>query len=107
LLQLRHGGQVPQLRVTGTFEALSLLRDSEILSRADFTALNDAYLFCTRVRLRLHLQSGRLSESLPTDREATARLAASLGLDRTSELRELYRRYTRRARRTFEARFFE
>ena len=107
LLQLRHGGQVPELRVTGTFEALSLLRDSEILSRADFTALNDAYLFCTRVRLRLHLQSGRLSESLPTDREATARLAASLGLDRTSELRELYRRYTRRARRTFEARFFE
>ena len=107
LLQLRHGGEIPELRVTGTFPALEALRDASLLSSNDFHALNDAYLFCTRVRLRLHLQSGRPSDSMPVDQEETARLAASLGLDRTGELRELYRKYTRRARRAFESVFYE
>lgn len=107
LLQLRHGGSVPQLRVTGTFDALQALREAGILTASDHSALHDAYLFCTRVRLRLHLQSGQVSDSLPTDPEATRRLAASLDFDRTSELREQYRRYTRRARRTFERLFYE
>jgi glutamate-ammonia-ligase adenylyltransferase len=107
LLQLKHGGSLPELRVTGTFPALHRLREAEILSTADYNSLHDSYLFCTRVRLRLHLQQGRDSNSLPTDPESTARLAASLGFDRTSELREQYRRYTRRARRSFEQLFYE
>ena len=106
-LQLRHGGTNPELRVTGTFPALSTLKEAEIITSADHNALHDAYLFCTRVRLRLHLQRGQVSDSMPTDPEATARLAASLGFDRTSELREQYRRYTRRARRTFERLFYD
>ncbi|HXV72080.1 MAG TPA: bifunctional [glutamine synthetase] adenylyltransferase/[glutamine synthetase]-adenylyl-L-tyrosine phosphorylase [Acidimicrobiia bacterium] len=107
LLQLRHGGANPGLRVTGTFAALSALRDHGLLTATDYNSLHDSYLFCTRVRLRLHLQSGRPSDSLPTDQEATGRLAASLGFDRTGELREQYMRYTRRARRTFESLFFD
>jgi glutamate-ammonia-ligase adenylyltransferase len=107
LLQLRHGGSIPELRVTGTFETMRALREVGLLNSGDFDSLHDAYLFCTRVRLRLHLQSGRPSDSLPTDPEATGRLAASLGFDRTGELREQYRRYTRRSRRTFESLFYE
>lgn len=107
LLQLRHGGRAPELRVTGTFPAMRAIREAGLLTVGDYNALNDAYLFCTRVRLRLHLQSGRPSDSLPTDPEATSRLASSLGFDRTGELREQYRRYTRRARRVFESLFFE
>lgn len=107
LLQLRHGGANPDLRLTGTVEALGRLRDLDVVNAADFHALHDAYLFCTRVRLRLHLQRGLVSESLPTDPEASSRLAVSLGFDRTSDLRERYRRYTRRARRSFESLFYE
>lgn len=107
LLQLRHGGRIPELRVTGTFPALRALREAELLTSGDHSALHDAYLFCTRARLRLHLQSGRPSDSLPTDPGATSRLASSLGFDRTGELREQYRRYTRRARRVFESLFFD
>ncbi|HEU4895497.1 MAG TPA: bifunctional [glutamine synthetase] adenylyltransferase/[glutamine synthetase]-adenylyl-L-tyrosine phosphorylase [Acidimicrobiia bacterium] len=107
LLQLRHGGRIPELRVTGTFAALTALREHGILTTTDYHSLHDSYLFCTRVRLRLHLQSGRPSDSLPTDQEATGRLAASLGFDRSGELREHYMRYTRRARRTFESLFFD
>lgn len=107
LLQLRHGGRIPQVRVTGTFTALEALRDSELLKTSDYHALYDAYLFCTRVRLRLHLQSGRPSDSLPVKPEENARLAASLGLDRAAELREQYRKYTRRSRKAFESIFYE
>jgi glutamate-ammonia-ligase adenylyltransferase len=107
LLQLRHGGELPELRVTGTFPALRALRDAGILPEPDYEALHDAYLFCTRARLRLHLQSGRVSDSLPTSPEATARLAISLGFDRVGELREEYRRCTRRARRSFERLFYD
>lgn len=106
LLQLQHGGVIPELRVTGTFEALRALRDTELIATNDYNALHDAYLFCTRVRLRLHLQSGRPTDSLPTDADETARLAASLGFDRTGVLREQYLRYTRRSRRTFESLFY-
>lgn len=107
LLQLQHGGKDAGLRVTGTFAALGALRDLQIVTAADHNALHDSYLFCTRARLRLHLQSGRPSDSLPTDPDAIARLAGSLGFDRTGELREQYLRYTRRARRTFESLFYE
>ncbi|HZD24417.1 MAG TPA: putative nucleotidyltransferase substrate binding domain-containing protein, partial [Acidimicrobiia bacterium] len=107
LLQLRHGGENPSLRVTGTFEALDALRASGVLSASDYGALHDSYLFCTRVRLRLHLQRGQPSDSLPTDHDASARLAVSLGFDRTGDLREQYMRYTRRARRTFESLFYD
>lgn len=107
LMQLKHGGARPELRVTGTFEALDRLHESGLLSNPDFHALRDAYLFCTRVRLRMHLQRGHASDSLPASPDGLARLAASLGFDRTSELREQYRRYTRRARRSFERLFYE
>ncbi|MGB8360644.1 MAG: putative nucleotidyltransferase substrate binding domain-containing protein, partial [Acidimicrobiia bacterium] len=107
LLQLQHGGRIPELRATGTCEALEALRETGIIEAGDHAALRDAYLFCTRVRLRLHLQSGRPSDSLPVDQAETGRLAASLGFERTGELREEYRRHTRRARRAFLALFYD
>ena len=107
MLQLKHGNAVQELRVTGTFQALEVLKAHEIITSNDFNALRDSYLFCTRVRLRLHLQSGRVSNSLPTDNVALARLASSLGFDRTADLKEQYRMYTRRARRSFERLFYD
>ena len=107
LLQLQHGGTVPALQVTGTLAALDSLRHSEILSNDDFRTLHDAYLFLTRVRLRLHLQRGQANDILPSDAEHLGRLAASLGFDRRTDLWEHYRRHTRKARRTFETLFYD
>ncbi|MFQ5522778.1 MAG: bifunctional [glutamine synthetase] adenylyltransferase/[glutamine synthetase]-adenylyl-L-tyrosine phosphorylase [Acidimicrobiia bacterium] len=107
LLQLTHGGRDPSLRATPTLEALDRLLEAGILEERDHRALREAYEFCTRVRLRLHLQFGRAVDSLPTDPRSAARIAASLGFDRTGELREQYRKLTRRARRSFEALFYE
>lgn len=106
LLQLQHGGRDESLRCTGTLEALDALAAAGVLKPADHSVLRDSYVFCTRVRMRLHLQSGHVSDALPTDPAASTRLAVSLGFDRTSELREQYRRHTRRARKVFERLFF-
>jgi glutamine synthetase adenylyltransferase len=46
-------------------------------------------------------------DSLPTDPDDLRSLAASLGFDRSAELRDEYRRVTRRARRVFETRFYD
>ncbi len=107
LLQLRHGGQTYRLRIPGTLEALETLATEGVLQPQEHGALSESYLFCTRVRLRLHLQMGRAVDSLPTGPEELRSLGASLGFDRASELREEYRRVTRRARQVFRARFYE
>jgi glutamate-ammonia-ligase adenylyltransferase len=107
LLQLQHGGATTELRVTGTLPALRALRDAGRLAAQDFDSLHSAYLFLTRVRLRLHLQSGQPVDWYPTQPEQAAPLAASLGFDRQSEMHEEYRRHTRKARRVFEALFYE
>ncbi len=107
LLQLQHGGREPNLRTPATVPALEALRDTGHISLSDFEALSVSYEFCTKVRLRLHLQRGRLVNSLPTDHQHLSSLASSLGFDRTFELRERYRQVTRRARRVFVQHFFD
>ena len=107
LLQLRHGGAMPDLRVQSTLDALEVLGGHGVLESDEESALSESYLFCTRARLRLHLQMGRAVDSLPTAPAELRSLAASLGFDRASELRDEYRRVTRRARRIFETRFYQ
>jgi glutamate-ammonia-ligase adenylyltransferase len=107
LMQLRHGATHESLRTPGTLDSLNALRQQELLTREEADTLIESYLFCTRVRLRLHLQVGSASDSLPTDPDELARLASSLGFSRAAELREHYRRVTRRARQVFEERFYE
>ncbi len=107
LLQLKHGAANPDLRTTVTPKALSALLEMGAIQTSDHNTLINSYEFCTRVRLRLHLQRGRLADSLPTDPDQLSKLASSLGYDRTVELREHFLQVTRRARRVFERLFYE
>ncbi len=107
LLQLRHGWKHDSIRTAGTIEAIDRLVGGGLLEERDGDALAEAYRFCTRVRMRLHLQRGRVTDSLPNQPRQLAALAASLGYDRAGDLRDDYRRATRRARRVFEAQFFD
>jgi glutamate-ammonia-ligase adenylyltransferase len=100
LLQLLHG-----VRSTGTMAALVALRDAGVLDARDAAVLADAYRFCERTRNRWYLVKGGPGDSLPTAPEQLGRLARSL--DTTpSELREHYRRVTRRARHVVERLFY-
>lgn len=106
LLQLRHGAYHPELRTPSTLGAIEQLARVEALSAVQARDLSAAYRFCTGVRNRLYLQMGRRFDSLPTEPAEEWRLAVSLGYQRRGDLREDYRRVTRRARRIFEDEFY-
>jgi [glutamine synthetase] adenylyltransferase / [glutamine synthetase]-adenylyl-L-tyrosine phosphorylase len=100
LLQLQHG--VP---ATGTMAALDALAAAGALDPDDHATLAAAYRFCERTRNRWYLVKGSPGDALPTQGDQLTRLARSLGAT-GGELREQYRRVTRRARHVVERLFY-
>ncbi len=101
LLQLRH--HVP---AQGTIEAIAALVAAGALEDADAEVLSEAYRFCEQTRNRWFLVKGGPGDALPTEADQLSRLARSLGVS-GGELREQYRRVTRRARAVVERVFYE
>jgi len=100
LLQLQH--QVP---AAGTMAALDALESAGALGHGDRVVLGEAYRYCERTRNRWFLIKGEPDDSLPQSAQNLARLAQSL--DTTpQELRDGYRRVTRRSRQVVERIFY-
>jgi glutamate-ammonia-ligase adenylyltransferase len=100
LLQLQHGVRAP-----GTMAALDALAEANALDPEDHATLTAAYRFCERTRNRWYLVKGSPGDALPTQGDQLSRLARSLGTT-GGELREQYRRVTRRARHVVERVFY-
>jgi glutamate-ammonia-ligase adenylyltransferase len=100
LLQLEHG-----VRSAATMAALDGLVAAGHLPAEDAAVLAEAYRFCERTRNRLFLVRGAPGDALPAQPEALAVLARSLDMT-ANDLRDTYRRVTRRARRVVERRFY-
>ena len=100
LLQLQHG-----VHAAGTMAALDALAAAGALDTEDRATLAAAYRFCERTRNRWYLVKGSPGDALPTQGDQLARLARSLG-STGGELREQYRRVTRRARQVVERVFY-
>ena len=100
LLQLKHGVRSPN-----TVSALDGLVKVGALDERDAQILIESYRFCERTRNRLYLVKGSPGDALPAAADLLGRLARSL--DHTPvELRDEYRRVTRRARAVFERVFY-
>ncbi len=100
LLQMENG-----IRAQGTMAAIEALVNAGAMASEDAAALADAYRFCERTRNRWYLVRGAPSDSLPTQADQLARLARSLDTTAT-DLRETYRRVTRRSRHVMERLFY-
>ena len=100
MLQLQY-----DVREPSTLGALSALAQRGHLDAEDVSILTDAYEFCERVRNRWFLVNSAPSDSLPSQPEPALWLARALGTT-PGELRESYRRRTRRARRVVERVFY-
>ncbi|WP_423917255.1 bifunctional [glutamine synthetase] adenylyltransferase/[glutamine synthetase]-adenylyl-L-tyrosine phosphorylase [Frigoribacterium sp. 2-23] len=108
LLQLQHAHAMPGLRTTSTLEALDAGVTAGLVSADDAERLRDAWLISSRARSALVLWTARTSDVLPTDRpqlEAVARLM-EYPPGSASRVEEDYLAATRRARATFEHRFY-
>jgi [glutamine synthetase] adenylyltransferase / [glutamine synthetase]-adenylyl-L-tyrosine phosphorylase len=100
MLQLQYG-----VRATGTVAALRALASTGVLHDDDADVLTDSYRFCEKVRNRWYLVNSGPSDSLPVQPEPLLWLARSVQTT-PGELREEYRRVTRRARRVVERVFY-
>jgi glutamate-ammonia-ligase adenylyltransferase len=85
--------------------ALEALTEAGALDLDDAAILAAAYRFCERTRNRWYLVKGSPGDALPTQGDQLTRLARSLGTT-GGELREQYRRVTRRARQVVERVFY-
>lgn len=106
LWQLRLGHDHQEVRLPSTLPALAALEQEGAFTATEATELAESYRLCARIRNRLFLQAARPLDSLPIDGDEAAHLAQSLGYENRAELREEYRRVTRRARRIFEQKFY-
>jgi glutamate-ammonia-ligase adenylyltransferase len=86
-------------------EGLDRLLGSGVLDPTDHAVLAEAYRFCELTRNRLYLVRGTPGDSLPQQQVELLRLARALDTTPT-ELREQYRRVTRRARAAMERLFY-
>jgi glutamate-ammonia-ligase adenylyltransferase len=100
LLQLRH-----RVRSTGTMAAVDALVAAGALQATDAELLSAAYRFCERARNRWFVIKGAPSDSLPTNSEQLSKLARSLGTTGV-DLRDEYRKVTRRCRAVVERLFY-
>ena len=90
----------------GTLAALAALAEAGVLADEDAAVLVEAYRFCTLTRDRLFLLRGAKADSLPARGSGDlTRLSLSLDIPAT-ELRETYRRLTRRSRAVVERVFY-
>jgi glutamate-ammonia-ligase adenylyltransferase len=76
-----------------------------VLNAADHEVLVDAYRFCERTRNRWFLVNSAPGDTLPPKLEDLEKLAVSLTTT-ARQLRDDYRRTTRRSRRVFERLFY-
>jgi glutamate-ammonia-ligase adenylyltransferase len=110
LLQLRHGGEVPELRTTRTLAALTAAGDAGLLTAVQARTLGDAWRFATRVRNALMLVRDKAGDQLPTVGAELVAVGRVLGYPPGADPGQLvddYRRAARRARRVVETVFYD
>ncbi|WP_122820981.1 bifunctional [glutamine synthetase] adenylyltransferase/[glutamine synthetase]-adenylyl-L-tyrosine phosphorylase [Varibaculum vaginae] len=113
LLQMQGAASYPDLRVTGTLQALEVAAQQGILSENDRDALVKAWMLGCRIRCGNVLVTNRMSgnklDYLPTAAAPAHALARLLGYppDKENDLREDYLRRARRARVVMERIFYK
>lgn len=83
LLQLRHAGERPGLRVNSTLPALQELESLGIVEAADADVLREAWTLCTAARNGNYLWNGRVAQAdiIPEDIYSLGGMGIYLGFD--------------------------
>jgi glutamate-ammonia-ligase adenylyltransferase len=109
LVQLKHAGEVEQLRTTSTLAALDAAQEARLISADAAATLADAWRIVSRVRNAIVLAGSRTGDSLPTDLRELSGIARVLGYPpgAAGSMIEDYRKTTRRARTVVDEVFFQ
>ena len=88
MLQLRHGGEHPSLRVPGTLAALNALQSAGLLSPDDAEFFRESYRFQRSIEARIRLMNSVGRHELPTDERELEKLAFLLSHPHLASLRQ-------------------
>ncbi len=105
MLQLKHGGDDPAVRVPGTLDALKALEEAGYLEANDAAFLRESYRFQRSVEARIRLMNAAGRHELPTDDRELARLAFLLGYSDAARLESEAQAMFDRTRGVFERYF--
>ncbi|GAB3263471.1 bifunctional [glutamine synthetase] adenylyltransferase/[glutamine synthetase]-adenylyl-L-tyrosine phosphorylase [Kineosporia babensis] len=108
LYQLQHAHEIPELRVTGTMEALAAAVGAGLISAEDGEVLAEAWRLAARFRNAIMLWKGNASDVPPTNHTSLDGVARIMGYPPGSagRLDDDYQRVTRRARTVVERLFY-
>jgi len=106
MLQLKHGLQLPEIRVTGTLAGLTALEQAGILAAQDAEFLRNAYRFQRSIEARIRLMDSSGRHEFPEDPKEQAKLAFLMGYADAGQLVSEVTQMFHDVRRTF-LRIFE
>jgi glutamate-ammonia-ligase adenylyltransferase len=86
MLQLKHGGEDPTVRVPGTLDALTALEQGGYMSSDDAEYFRRSYRFQRSIEARVRLMASTGRHELPDNERELAKLAYLLGYARPQEL---------------------
>ncbi len=98
LLQMRHAGEIHEMRTTKTLEALQVAVEHGLLDLSDAHGLAEAWRFASRARNATVQVRGKPSDQLPRDARERAAVAAILQYE-PGHVDEMVNDYLRTARR--------
>ncbi len=106
MLQLKHGKEYNQLRVTNTLVVLKTLFDLSLIGERDFDILNDGYLFLKKLENLLRLLNDRsINDMRKSDFD---KIASEFGDESDSaSLKKRYNRITTDVRKVYNSYFLE
>jgi glutamate-ammonia-ligase adenylyltransferase len=109
LMQLRHAGDVPELRTTSTLEGLREAAEAGLIAAEDAAELAAGWIMATRSRNAVMLVRGKPGDQLPRSGRELSAVAIALGYPAGGDsgiFLDQYRRTTRRARAVVERVFY-
>ena len=106
-LQVRYGGQTSQIRQRNTLGGLAALCEQALLSREEYDALTQAYVFLRDVENKLQMANDAQIHWLPRDETELTVVARTLGYATADDFQHEYQRYTSEVNRIFESYFSE
>lgn len=102
MLQLKFGGERPEIRVPGTRDALVALHNASLLGDDDFKFLSASYTTLRTIEGRLRLMTPTARDELPSDPIEQAKLARLLNYADAKALLADWRSLREENRRRFE-----
>jgi glutamate-ammonia-ligase adenylyltransferase len=102
MLQVKHGAAHPQIRVTGTLDALSALAAAGVLDRDDAEHLSAGYRFQRSVEARIRLMDAAGRHEVPDEPRELAKLAFLLDYASPERLARDISESRRRTRALFD-----